>query len=530
MASAASPSDACLDPRATPSASAAAGSVPPPSEKTIHKIPSILPRERVFPIQIGGELFKLSGASLSSDAPSYFSQYFASQVRQAGDAGEDSAAVRTLYIDRDPETFRDIALHLQGYHVKPRDGTHFVRLFADAQFYSLPKLISQLYEESIFISIGHREFQIPRDLLTDPRNSPNYFSLGFALFFSRPDSLFPGLDREDLFRPPSILPPAVPNRSADTFAELLRLLRGYEVRVRDEAHRRELLRDARYFHFKGLEQQLLPHHLGYNPLRGYWEVTMRLENVQKSGISLVYEQPQQQQHQLQHHHPKQPSLCARIIYARPYIDDPPSDLILEIGQQSSKIHFHPHTTTTTMAHLEFFHDTKTRVGKLLQVIASKLHLPPTTQPLMAPAGAASQPATPGNTPLSQDDLVRAVLGPEASIILDGREYVPPSERSVPAAPHPSLSSPLSAAAPASSVFHPDGDAAPRAHPRKRKRADGEGAGPEDGPRSWTVLTGQWRLRILPAKSGRSAVECVFVAVKIDAVSSERGRNGARGFL
>jgi len=44
--------------------------------------------------------------------------------------------VRTLYIDRDPDTFRDIALHLQGYHIVPRDGEHFVKLFADAQFYS----------------------------------------------------------------------------------------------------------------------------------------------------------------------------------------------------------------------------------------------------------------------------------------------------------------------------------------------------------------------------------------------------------
>lgn len=66
--------------------------------------------------------------------------------------------MRTLYIDRDPITFRDIARHLQGvylpievlglgkrvgnnncgagYHVSPRDGQHFVRLFADAQFYS----------------------------------------------------------------------------------------------------------------------------------------------------------------------------------------------------------------------------------------------------------------------------------------------------------------------------------------------------------------------------------------------------------
>ena len=44
--------------------------------------------------------------------------------------------MRTLYIDRDPITFRDIARHLQGYYVKPQDGSHFVKLFADAQFYS----------------------------------------------------------------------------------------------------------------------------------------------------------------------------------------------------------------------------------------------------------------------------------------------------------------------------------------------------------------------------------------------------------
>ncbi|KAG6013270.1 hypothetical protein E4U43_007379 [Claviceps pusilla] len=540
------PSDASLDPRGTPSSiqdtlTSAANVVPPPSlpptEKTIHRIPPILPSERVYPIQIGSELFKLSGASLSSDAPSYFSQYFVSQMKQNEEAGEEDAGgggtaaaaaspVRALYIDRDPETFRDIALHLQGYHVKPRDGTHFVRLFADAQFYSLPKLISQLYEESIFISIGHREFQIPRDLLTDPRNSPNYFSLGFALFFSRPDNLFPGLEREGLLRPPSILPPAVPNRSADTFAELLRLLRGYEVRVRDEAHRQELLRDARYFHFKGLEQQLLPHHLDYNPLRGYSEMTMRLENVQKSGISIVYKQQQQQQQQ-QH---KQLPFCARITYARPYVDDFPSDLILEIGNQSSQIHFHPHTRTSPR--LELFRDTKTRVAKLLQVIATKLSLPSTTQPLgllMASGGAASQPATPGNTPLSRGDLVRVILEPEASITLDGREYIPPvaensrgpTDLSMPL--DISSSSSSTATASVSSWYHPNGDTEPQPPSRKRKRT-------EDAQHSWTIMTGQWRLRILATQGGTSAVECVFVAVKIDAVSSERGRNRARGFL
>lgn len=41
----------------------------------ISKIPYILPHERVFPIQIGSELYKLSGASLSSDGMSCVVQY-----------------------------------------------------------------------------------------------------------------------------------------------------------------------------------------------------------------------------------------------------------------------------------------------------------------------------------------------------------------------------------------------------------------------------------------------------------------------
>lgn len=84
-----------------------------------------LPLEKVFPIQIGTELFRLSGASIASDgmsshpgvwsrgtqaneaAPSYFSRFFETQLQQNED-------LRTLYIDRDPETFKQIALHLQG--------------------------------------------------------------------------------------------------------------------------------------------------------------------------------------------------------------------------------------------------------------------------------------------------------------------------------------------------------------------------------------------------------------------------------
>lgn len=68
--SAASPAEAAM---LSASPSEVANTAPPSLPLhggDIHKIPQILPRERVFPIQIGGELFKLSGASLSSDGSS----------------------------------------------------------------------------------------------------------------------------------------------------------------------------------------------------------------------------------------------------------------------------------------------------------------------------------------------------------------------------------------------------------------------------------------------------------------------------
>jgi hypothetical protein len=72
-------------------------------------------------------------------APSYFSHFFGDQLHNNGGRAGD---VKTLYIDRDPETFRDIALHLQGYHITPKDGEQFVKLFADAQFYSRKILLN----------------------------------------------------------------------------------------------------------------------------------------------------------------------------------------------------------------------------------------------------------------------------------------------------------------------------------------------------------------------------------------------------
>ncbi|KAH6848141.1 hypothetical protein B0I37DRAFT_376791 [Chaetomium sp. MPI-CAGE-AT-0009] len=465
-----------------------------------HHIPNILPHERVFPVQLGSELFKLSGASISSDAPSYFSQYFICQIKRAEEAGQDIAsAIRTLYIDRDPITFRDISLHLQGYHVQPRDATHFVRLFADAQFYHLPKLVSQLYEEPIFTTIGGVQFRIPRDLFSAPGNSPNFFTLGFAAFFSAPGSdLFPGLDREGLLRPPSIVPPSVEGRSPDTFAELLHLLRGYPVTIRGDSHRAELLRDCRYFNFKGLEQRLIPSAISFNLARGRDEIAIRLRDILKSGISVAAEPTAAD--------PR----AGWVNYGRPYVDERPFELVLEIGDESTRLRIVPGQAAgegVVEARAEFFGEMRARMAKLLEVVATKLGLPPTAQLglLMAQGGrGSSAPPSPGNTPLSED-LVKVVLDSESSVVLDGKPWTPASEDE-------------QLAWMAGST-----DDAPVS--RKRKRVDGQGAAEE-----WIVKTGQWRLKLQGTRNGKSAVECCLVGVKLDAYSSERARNGQRSFL
>lgn len=389
-----------------------------------------------------------------------------------------------------------------------------MRLFADAQFYTLPKLMSQLYEESIFISIGHREFQIPRDIFTGPGNSPNFFSLGFGVFFSSQDEIFPGLDRESLIRPPSIMPPSVPNRSADIFYELLHLLRGYPVHIRDEEHRASLLRDCRYFNFKGLEQKLIAHHINYNLARRRYEITLRLEDILKSGISIATDAMT----------PTPTAggeaLSGWVNYMRPYEDDKHHELILEIGGENTKLHLN-------LMRAEFFGQVKVRVARLFEVIATKLNLPPTTQPLgllMASGGAGSQPATPGNTPLSED-LVRVVIEPETHVVLDGKTYTSYTD---------SVEEVAMAMSSTSSMGHGGGQDSPLSSmgggyfgpSRKRRRIDLSSHAADE----WVVRTGQWRLRIQGARNGKSAIECVLVAVKLDAYSTEQAKNAQRGFL
>jgi len=118
-----------------------------------------------------------------------------------------------------------------GYWVLPRDNAHYIKLYADAQFYSLPRFISQLFDSEIFVSIGSQQFRIPRDTFSGPGNSSNFFSLGFVGFLSSRDDAFPGLETRGLMRPPAVQPQSVPSRSPKIFSNIIHLSRGYPLKI-----------------------------------------------------------------------------------------------------------------------------------------------------------------------------------------------------------------------------------------------------------------------------------------------------------
>ncbi|KAL4900902.1 hypothetical protein BDW74DRAFT_160776 [Aspergillus multicolor] len=447
-----------------------------------------LPREKVFSVQIGTKLFRLSGASIASDAPSYFSRFFEDHLIQNPDGNN----IRTLYIDRDPITFQEIARHLQGYHCMPKDGAEFVKLFADAQFYSLPRLMSQLFESQIIIQIGDRHFQISKDIFSNPGDSPNFFTLGFGAFFASPAEVFPGLDRRGLLRPPAIVPPSVPNRSGDVFAQLVHLLQGYPLQIKSESQRAELLRDCRYFHLRGLEQKLIPHHISFNPVRRRSEIILRLEDVRRSGIQ-VETLPE-------NGGAGGGSGGVAVKYARPFVDDAAHDLLLQIGEESTIIDLATMRPT-------FLNSTQARVSSLLQIILDK-RSGSSNSTSRSPSNGPGATATPRP--------IRVQIDGEADLTIDGEPQATNHQ------------------------YHTPGPASTEPQPKRRRvKAEGSETGTQyeesngsGSAGSWIVRNGQWRIAMRAAGSGNvgDGVEFVLVGVKLDVYTRERVRNRRQPFL
>ncbi|KAL8798527.1 MAG: hypothetical protein Q9182_006583 [Xanthomendoza sp. 2 TL-2023] len=458
---------------------------------------STLPDEKGFSIQVGSELFKLSGASIMSD----------------------------------------------GYLVTPMDGRHFVKLFADAQFYRLPHLQAQLFESEIFVEVGNEHFRVPRDIFSAPGDTPNYFTLGFTVFFSSPGDVFPGLNPRNLLRPPAIHPPHIPNRCPKVFSDILHMLRGYVLTIRNEDHRDQLLKDARYYNLRGLEQRLIPYEITYNLEDRVSEIVIRLQDVKPSQISAVYDNysPPSQNIPMQ-------KRIGYVHYARPFIPEPHHALILEI---SASIVSEPILLDIMSSRITVFGNTRSRITALFQTIANKLNLP-TTLPLgliMTESTAEGVGKGPESTGLSEREI-KADVKTDAYIMLDGVECVGGTRAMLsedreslglenePGLVESFMDSPRNFLQEyAASSTKRALDSPSEVQPSKRRRKEGAG----EHQQLWTVKKSQWRLRLQP-RSGvgysyeegdgpeEASMEIVMVAVKLEATTGEKARNSQRRFL
>lgn len=189
-------------------------------------------------------------------------------------------------------------------------------LLLDANYYHLPRLIHQLSSSEIFVRIGHRSFRMQRNVFSNPGDSPNFFTLGFGAFFG--SELDPPKSKR-FIRPPPVSPPTVPNRSGDLFGDLLLVLQGSPVTVKNEEHRRLLMKECQYYRLRNLEQRLVEHSIKVNRLRQTEEITLNLEDIKVDQLKIQPVEFGNGKHKEN-----------TVFYKRPFVDSQARELVLQI--------------------------------------------------------------------------------------------------------------------------------------------------------------------------------------------------------
>ncbi|KAI9473916.1 MAG: hypothetical protein EXX96DRAFT_579856 [Benjaminiella poitrasii] len=191
------------------------------------------PNQSVYTIVVGGKQFRLSWESLKSDGPNnFFLEYF-----------RKKKTARVMHIDRDPDTFELVVRHLRGYYVRPLDDIQNQSLLYDATYYGLNRLRKCL-QEYLYVNVGGRIFRLPWDLFQKD---------GTHNFFTGPlmhSLLLPHTEKGNS-------PPVYIDKDPDIFADIVNHLRGYTIHIRDEMHRKNLLKDAQYYVFRQLSDKIL---------------------------------------------------------------------------------------------------------------------------------------------------------------------------------------------------------------------------------------------------------------------------------
>jgi hypothetical protein len=239
-------------------------------------IKNVLPLEKIYTLQIGSEQFHVSGASLSSDSPSYFTNFFLNEQNKD----------KILIIDRSSEIFRLILQHLQGYHLEIPNADVFTRLFNDALYYSLPQLMKNLTikNEYYYTIIESEYLKIPRKIMSDSAkgNYPSFFSVSNDALYR---DISPLMINRNWIRPP---PQAAPHlsRPLSLLKDLISLLENVEIQIKSKEHRRSLIKEAKYYRFYGVVQKLIDHRIIFNSLTNDEEIIVELSHIDHKFITL----------------------------------------------------------------------------------------------------------------------------------------------------------------------------------------------------------------------------------------------------
>ncbi|KAG0171867.1 hypothetical protein DFQ28_000198 [Apophysomyces sp. BC1034] len=215
--------------------------------------------QTVFTLVVGGQPFRLSWESLKSDGPSnFFTNYFRKQK------------TRVMHIDRSPDTFALVVRHLRGYYVRPQDDLQNQDLLNDARYYGLTRL-KKMLEEYLYINVGGKVFRLSWDLFK--KDGTHNFFYGPLMH-----SLFAPHGNE--------APPVYIERDPDIFADIITHLRGYTIHIKDEVHRKNLLKDAQYYAFRQLTDRLLTAQRTVDGFteEGSAEVLLQLQDVRMVGL------------------------------------------------------------------------------------------------------------------------------------------------------------------------------------------------------------------------------------------------------
>ncbi|KAF9281431.1 hypothetical protein BGZ68_006646 [Mortierella alpina] len=210
-----------------------------PAPKPLPPLTTSDPRS-FYTIVVSGENFPVTLSALQYDSPNFFSdgKFVSLTVPLAYkfflNPNREEYSTRMMYINRNPDVFRDIVKHMQGYFVSAKDEVHLENLVMDAHFYKLNRLIENL-RKTMFINVSGTIFKVSRETILN--DTPNFFAI-----------LEPFADRN--------LTPTFFCRSPELFKDILSHLQGYEIQIRDKVHRSNLLKEARYFKLNTLISKL----------------------------------------------------------------------------------------------------------------------------------------------------------------------------------------------------------------------------------------------------------------------------------